>query len=549
MRQRRIQRRLRRRLLGRRTALLRQRRSSGAAGTEGDPTAFGDRDEATDVYERSAGTTTPGLGWASRRIGGLQRQRRIPGAAARRLRERRRRLLHHRRAADRRRRRRRRRRLRALADRPRCWSPAATTQCWKGNWRRRRRPSKAPTHISGRLDRAEGLRLRAGGEASIKLYATADCGGEPVATGSSAELRSTGPGGQRRRRLDHDLPRDRRSRRLHLALLGQRRLQAAERGRPPAEAAVGEAARRRRRRPAAGSRARVSSSRIPLLVPKTRITFGPAFKTRVRRPVFRFADPTGQAGTQLRLQARPPPLAALRLAGQAAQAAPRQARLPRQGHQRQRVAEAQAEQARLQAGPGGARGAGTRATRGGGSGELRPASIRKRDREAGLTLIELLVAAAMSVILVGAAGAMLISAVRNQPKLSKKTQNVTTARYVLERMTREIRNGIVVYSATGSKVAFKTRVRRSACGGGVRGRPCVPGDRMPRHLRVHDHRLHAQAETEPEAPAAPVRRRRSSPAWPATKSSTTNTAPEPKKRGRATSASPCTSPTPKATAT
>lgn len=88
-----------------------------------------------------------------------------------------------------------------------------------------------------------------------------------------------------------------------------------------------------------------------------------------------------------------------------------------------------------------------------------------RDPEAGLTLVELLVASAMSVILVGAACTMLISAVRQQPKLSKKSQEITTARYVLERMTREIRNGVVVYSATGSSVEFKTRVRRKTCGG------------------------------------------------------------------------------------
>jgi type II secretory pathway pseudopilin PulG len=95
--------------------------------------------------------------------------------------------------------------------------------------------------------------------------------------------------------------------------------------------------------------------------------------------------------------------------------------------------------------------------------------------EAGMTLVELLVAAAMSVILVGAAAAMLISAVRDQPKLSKKTQEITTARYVLERMTREIRNGIFVYSgATASQVEFKARVRRSACGGGVEEDPSVP---------------------------------------------------------------------------
>jgi len=89
------------------------------------------------------------------------------------------------------------------------------------------------------------------------------------------------------------------------------------------------------------------------------------------------------------------------------------------------------------------------------------------DCEAGLTLVELLVASAMSVILVGAACTMLISAVQQQPKLSKKSQEITTARYVLERMTREIRNGIAVETATasGSRVEFTTRVRHKTCGG------------------------------------------------------------------------------------
>jgi type II secretory pathway pseudopilin PulG len=96
--------------------------------------------------------------------------------------------------------------------------------------------------------------------------------------------------------------------------------------------------------------------------------------------------------------------------------------------------------------------------------------------EAGLTLIELLVAAAMSVILVGAAGSMLISAVRTQPGLSERAQNISTARWVLERMTREIRNGVVVYEATDSKVSFKTQVRRTACGAGFEeeaGKPAI----------------------------------------------------------------------------
>jgi Tfp pilus assembly protein PilW len=94
------------------------------------------------------------------------------------------------------------------------------------------------------------------------------------------------------------------------------------------------------------------------------------------------------------------------------------------------------------------------------------ARLADRDREAGLTLVELLVASAMSVVIVGAACAMLISAVQSQPKLSKKSQEISTARYVLERMTREIRNGIQVFAgATGSEVEFETQVRRAVCGG------------------------------------------------------------------------------------
>lgn len=91
--------------------------------------------------------------------------------------------------------------------------------------------------------------------------------------------------------------------------------------------------------------------------------------------------------------------------------------------------------------------------------------------ESGMTLIEMLVAAMMSVIIVGASCAMLISAVRDQPGLSKKAQNVTTARFQLERIVREIRSGVVVESLTPSEVTMKARLRRVACGGAVQTNP------------------------------------------------------------------------------
>lgn len=88
-----------------------------------------------------------------------------------------------------------------------------------------------------------------------------------------------------------------------------------------------------------------------------------------------------------------------------------------------------------------------------------------RGSESGLTLVELLVASAMSVVLLGAIGSMVVSAMRTQPEISKKAQNVSSARWVLERMTREIRNGLRVDQATASKVSFLTYVRRTSCGG------------------------------------------------------------------------------------
>ncbi|HET9162476.1 MAG TPA: hypothetical protein VFN89_03390 [Solirubrobacterales bacterium] len=49
--------------------------------------------------------------------------------------------------------------------------------------------------------------------------------------------------------------------------------------------------------PAPGSTPPPTHGGIAYVPPETRITFGPAFKTRVRRPVFRFTDATGQPGT------------------------------------------------------------------------------------------------------------------------------------------------------------------------------------------------------------------------------------------------------------
>ena len=94
------------------------------------------------------------------------------------------------------------------------------------------------------------------------------------------------------------------------------------------------------------------------------------------------------------------------------------------------------------------------------------ARLAGRRGEAGITLVELLVASAMGVVLMGAVGSLVISAMRDQPRISEQAQTISTARWVLERITREIREGIKVDDATASnKVSFETYVRHMTCGG------------------------------------------------------------------------------------
>lgn len=91
--------------------------------------------------------------------------------------------------------------------------------------------------------------------------------------------------------------------------------------------------------------------------------------------------------------------------------------------------------------------------------------LRTCRREGGFTLIELLVASTMGVVVLGAVGSLVVSAMKDQPRISESAQDISTARWVLERLTREIRNGVRVDSATSSSVSFQTYVRRSTCGG------------------------------------------------------------------------------------
>lgn len=89
--------------------------------------------------------------------------------------------------------------------------------------------------------------------------------------------------------------------------------------------------------------------------------------------------------------------------------------------------------------------------------------------EAGFTLVELLVASAMGVVLMAAIGSLVIGAMRDQPGISERAQNISSARWVLDRMTHEIRDGIAVTPtrAKAEEVSFRTYLRRTTCGSGT----------------------------------------------------------------------------------
>lgn len=93
--------------------------------------------------------------------------------------------------------------------------------------------------------------------------------------------------------------------------------------------------------------------------------------------------------------------------------------------------------------------------------------LRQVGSEEGVTLIELLVASTMGVVVMGAVAMLVITTLKDQPKISGQAQNVTTARWVLERLTHEIRNGESVDSTNSSEsqLSFQTYVRHSTCGG------------------------------------------------------------------------------------
>lgn len=97
-----------------------------------------------------------------------------------------------------------------------------------------------------------------------------------------------------------------------------------------------------------------------------------------------------------------------------------------------------------------------------------------RRSEGGYTLIELLVAAAMGMVVLGGAVTVFIGAVRSEPRTSAQVAAIQQGRVVAERITRELRQGVEVVPAGASGLELITYLPDGSCGGspGIEAEPC-----------------------------------------------------------------------------
>jgi prepilin-type N-terminal cleavage/methylation domain-containing protein len=85
--------------------------------------------------------------------------------------------------------------------------------------------------------------------------------------------------------------------------------------------------------------------------------------------------------------------------------------------------------------------------------------------EAGFTLPELLVASTAFLVLLGATIPVMIAGLRSEPRVSERTAEIQQAQALMDRVTRELRQGATVLSATTGHLELITYVASETCGG------------------------------------------------------------------------------------
>jgi len=138
----------------------------------------------------------------------------------------------------------------------------------------------------------------------VKIYRTSNCSGEPVAQGTAAQLASPGlivtvpvaAGSTTNYRATAE------AEGVVSACSSQITYKQEDPPPPPPEEGVGGGGTSAGGGGTSGNKNGKTPGEtrngIEYVAPQLKITFGPAFKTRQRRPVFRFVDTTGQPGTK-----------------------------------------------------------------------------------------------------------------------------------------------------------------------------------------------------------------------------------------------------------
>jgi Tfp pilus assembly protein PilW len=90
--------------------------------------------------------------------------------------------------------------------------------------------------------------------------------------------------------------------------------------------------------------------------------------------------------------------------------------------------------------------------------------VRSRD-EGGMSLPEMLIAATIGLVVVGGAVAAFAVSARSQPRVSDRAGDVQHARSTIEQLTRELRQGSTVTSASANQLSIVTYVAKASCGG------------------------------------------------------------------------------------
>jgi hypothetical protein len=96
---------------------------------------------------------------------------------------------------------------------------------------------------------------------------------------------------------------------------------------------------------------------------------------------------------------------------------------------------------------------------------IRNALARARTAEGGFTLVELLAATVASLFVAGAGMTLLILAVHSEPEARERVSQIQQGRVMIERISRELRQGESVSGASPSSLEILTYVHSATCGG------------------------------------------------------------------------------------